>query len=94
MSENKQDWRKELDALLARLVDEELNPTETARLNEILRDEPEACEEYHAYLDVHEGLGEQLSAPDFTALDKVVAPEPEPSYPRTCAPFWQWPPWW
>tara|TARA_Y100000588_G_scaffold273078_1_gene288893 strand:+ start:688 stop:2028 length:1341 start_codon:yes stop_codon:yes gene_type:complete len=82
MSENKQDWRNELDALLARLVDEELNPTETARLNEILRDEPEACEEYHAYLDVHEGLGEQLSAPDFTALDKVVAPEPEPSYLR------------
>ena len=82
MSENKQDWRKELDALLARLVDEELNPTETARLNEILRDEPKACEEYHAYLDVHEGLGEQLSAPDFTALDKIVVPEPEPSYLR------------
>ena len=82
MSKNKQDWRKELDVLLARLIDEELNPTETARLNEILRDEPEACEEYHAYLDVHEGLGDQLSAPDFTALDKVVAPEPQPSYLR------------
>ena len=82
MSENKQDWRKELDVLLARLIDEELNPTETARLNEILRDEPEACEEYHAYLDVHEALGEQLSAPDFTALDKIIAPEPQPSYLR------------
>ncbi len=82
MSENKQDWRKELDVLLARLIDEELNPTETARLNEILRDEPEACEEYHTYLDVHEALGEQLSAPDFTALDKIVAPEPQPSYLR------------
>ena len=82
MSDNKQDWHEELDVLLARLVDEELSPTEAARLNEILRDEPEASKEYHAYLDVHEGLGEQLSVPDFTALDKVVTPEPEPSYLR------------
>ena len=82
MSDNKQDWHEELDVLLARLVDEELSPTEAARLNEILRDEPEARKEYHAYLDVHEGLGEQLSVPDFTALDKVVTPEPEPSYLR------------
>ena len=39
-------------------------------------------QEYHTYLDVHEALGEQLSAPDFTALDKIVAPEPQPSYLR------------
>ena len=82
MSENEQDWREELNALLARLVDEELSPAETARLNEILRDEPEACEEYHAYLDVHEALRGQLSVPDFTDVDKLIAPKPEPSYLR------------
>jgi len=82
MSENKQDWREELNALLGRLVDEELSPAETARLNEILRDEPEAGEEYHAYLEVHEALREQLSVPDFTAMDKLIAPKPEPSYLR------------
>ena len=82
MSENKQDWREELNALLGRLVDEELSPAETARLNEILRDEPEAVEEYHAYLEVHEALREQLSVPDFTAMDKLIAPKPEPSYLR------------
>ena len=82
MSENKQDWREELNALLGRLVDEELSPAETVRLNEILRDEPEACEEYHAYLDVHEALRGQLSVPDFTAMDKLIVPKPEPSYLR------------
>ena len=82
MSENEQDWREELTTLLGRLVDEELSPAETVRLNEILRDEPEACEEYHAYLDVHEALREQLSVPDFTAMDKLIAPKREPSYLR------------
>ena len=82
MSEKKQTWQDELDTLLARLVDEELSPTETKRLNEILSDNPAARDQYHAYMDVHEALQEQFSIPDFTALDKVVTPEPEPSYRR------------
>ena len=82
MSEKKQTWQDELDTLLARLVDEELSATDTKRLNEILRDNPAARDQYHAYMDVHEALQEQFSIPDFTALDKVVTPEPEPSYRR------------
>ena len=82
MSEKKQTWQDELDTLLARLVDEELSTTDTKRLNEILNDNPAARDQYHAYMDVHEALQEQFSIPDFTALDKVVTPEPEPSYRR------------
>ena len=82
MSEKKQTWQDELDTLLARLVDEELSATDTKRLNEILSDNPAARDQYHAYMDVHEALQEQFSIPDFTALDKVVTPEPEPSYRR------------
>ena len=83
MSEKKQTWQDELDTLLARLVDEELSTTDTKRLNEILSDNPAARDHYHVYMDVHEALQEQFSIPDFTALDKVVTPEPEPSYRRT-----------
>ena len=82
MSEKKQTWQDELDTLLARLVDEELSTTDTKRLNEILSDNPAARDQYHAYMDVHEALQEQFSIPDFTALDKVVTPEPGPSYRR------------
>ena len=82
MSEKKQTWQDELDTLLARLVDEELSTTDTKRLNEILSDNPAARDQYHAYMDVHEALQEQLSIPDFTALEKVVTPKPEPSYRR------------
>lgn len=82
MSEKKQIWQDELDTLLARLVDEELSTTDTKRLNEILSDNPAARGHYHVYMDVHEALQEQFSIPDFTALDKVVTPEPEPSYRR------------
>ena len=82
MSEKKQTWQDELDTLLARLVEEELSTTDTKRLNEILSDNPAARDQYHAYMDVHEALQEQFSIPDFTALDKVVTPEPEPSYRR------------
>ncbi len=82
MSEKKQTWQDELDTLLARLVDEELSTTDTKRLNEILSDNPAARDQYHAFMDVHEALQEQFSIPDFTALNKVVTPEPEPSYRR------------
>jgi len=82
MSDTYSTWKKELDALLGRLVDGELSPDDEARLNEILRDEPEAREEYHAYLDVHEGLQEQLAIPDFSAMDGVIGPKPKPSYLR------------
>jgi hypothetical protein len=82
MSKNKQTWRNELDTLLNRLVDDELTEAETARLNDILRDEPEAREDYHAFMDVHEALGEQLAIPDFTAVDKGIIAQPQPSYIR------------
>ncbi|SVB29393.1 uncharacterized protein METZ01_LOCUS182247, partial [marine metagenome] len=59
-----------------------MSTTDTKRLNEILSDNPAARDQYHAYMDVHEALQEQFSIPDFTALDKVVTPEPEPSYRR------------
>ena len=82
MSEKKQTWQDELDTLLARLFDEELSPSDTKRLNEILSDNPAARDQYLAYMDVHEALQEEFFIPDFTALDKVVTPEPEPSYRR------------
>jgi len=82
MSDTYSTWKKELDALLGRLVDGELLPDDEARLNEILRDEPGAREEYHAYLDVHEGLQEQLAMPDFSAMDRVIGSKPKPSYLR------------
>ena len=84
MNEQQPPWRDELDTLLGRLVDEELSETETARLNEILRTQPEAKAQYHAYLDVHENLETQFAVPDFGALDavtKIVEP-PQPSYTR------------
>ena len=76
------EWRQELDELLGRLVDDALTPSDRDRLNEILRDEPEAAAQYHAYLDVHEGLELQLSIPNFEALDattKIVEPPSTPS---------------
>ena len=84
MSEQQLPWRDELDTLLGRLVDEDLSETEAARLNEILRTQPEAKAQYHAYLDVHEDLETQFAVPDFGALDavtKIVEP-PQPSYTR------------
>ena len=77
------EWRQELDELLGRLVDDALTPSDRDRLNEILRDKPEAATQYHAYLDVHEGLELQLSIPNFEALDattKIVEPPSTPSY--------------
>ena len=83
MSEQQPPWRDELDTLLGRLVDEELSETETARLNEILRTQPEAKAQYHAYLDVHEDLETQFAVPDFSALDattKLVEKPVNPTY--------------
>ena len=48
MSEQQPPWCDELDTLLGRLGDEELSETETARLNEILRTQPEEKAQYHA----------------------------------------------
>ena len=76
MSDNKNIWQDELDTLLNRLVDEELAAEDQARLNEILHEQPEAREQYHQYLDVHEGLQANLAMPDFSSLDAVLTPEP------------------
>ena len=76
MSDNKNTWQDELDTLLNRLVDEELAAEDQARLNEILHEQPEAREQYHQYLDVHEGLQANLAMPDFSSLDTVLTPEP------------------
>ena len=80
MTEKNEPWREELDMLLNRLVDGELTAAETKQLNDILRDEPAAHDEYHTFMDVHEALAEQLAMPDFTAMDKVIVPQPQPSY--------------
>ena len=80
MSEKNKPRREELDTLLNRLVDGELTAAETERLNDILRDEPAARDEYHTFMDVHEALAEQLAMPDFTAMDKVIVPQPQSSY--------------
>lgn len=82
MSEKNEPWREELDTLLNRLVDDELTAAETERLNDILRDEPAARDEYHAFMDVHEALAAQLAMPDFTAMDKVIVPQPQPSFAK------------
>ena len=74
MSDNKNTWQDELDTLLNRLVDEELAAEDQARLNEILHEQPEAREQYHQYLDVHEGLQANLAMPDFSSLDAVLTP--------------------
>ena len=76
MSDNKNTWQDQLDTLLNRLVDEELAAEDQARLNEILHEQPEAREQYHQYLDVHEGLQANLAMPDFSSLDAVLTPEP------------------
>ena len=76
MSDNKNIWQDELDTLLNRLVDEELSSEDKARLNEILHEQPEAREQYHQYLDVHEGLQANLAMQDFSSLAAVLTPEP------------------
>jgi ferric-dicitrate binding protein FerR (iron transport regulator) len=53
-----------------------LSSEDKARLNEILHEQPEAREQYHQYLDVHEGLQANLAMPDFSSLDTVLTPEP------------------
>ena len=84
MNEQQPAWRLELDIILGRLADEELSESDYSRLNEILRAYPEAQEQYHAFLNIHEGLQAQLSMPDFTALDATteLVESPQPSYTR------------
>ena len=69
MKEEEKLWKKELDALLGKLVDDCLTVADKARLNEILQTEPEARELYHEYLDLHGALGERLGILDFSSLN-------------------------
>jgi ferric-dicitrate binding protein FerR (iron transport regulator) len=80
--------RAELDDLLRRLSDGSLAPEDSARLNELLHGDPEACEAYlrHATLDaqLHQELGVQRpladTLPPFARA--AAAPPPRPSGPR------------
>ena len=61
-----------VDALLGRLVDDDLSARDRERLNAILLEHPEARKIYRQYLDVHGALQEHLAEPDFSALDPVL----------------------
>ena len=73
MNDMKNHWEKEFDALLGRLVDDDLSARDRERLNAILLEHPEARKIYRQYLDVHGVLQEHLAEPDFSALDPVAA---------------------
>ena len=92
MSEIQKSWKEELDALLGKLVDEDLTVAEKDRLNQILLAEPEAQERYHEYLDLHGDLEEHLGIPDFSSLNAVIDPEAKEA-PRKTSIFssgWAW----
>jgi len=72
MKDMKNHWEKEFDALLGRLVDDDLSVRDRERLNAILLEHLEAREIYRQYLDVHGALQEHLAEPDFSALDPVL----------------------
>ena len=63
MKEEEKSWKDELDALLGKLVDDDLTVADKARLNEILQTESEAQELYHEYLDLHGALEERWACP-------------------------------
>jgi hypothetical protein len=75
MIEEEKLWKRELDSLLGKLVDDGLAIADKERLNEILQAEPEARELYHEYLDVHVALEERLGIPDFSSLNAVIDPD-------------------
>ena len=83
-------WKKELDALLGKLVDDGLSATDKARLNEILLTEPEAQEFYHDYLDLHVALEERLGIPDFSPLNAVIDPDTKPRTKSPSILFGSW----
>ena len=83
MNEEEKLWKNELDALLGKLVDEDLTAAEKARLNETLQIGPEVRDYYSEYLDLHGALEEHIGIPDFSSLNAVIDPdtkeEPKPA---------------
>ena len=90
MNEEEKLWKKELDALLGKLVDDSLLATDKVRLNEILQVEPEAQELYQEYLDLHGALEERLGIPDFSSLNAVIDPETKAEPKPAAFPFGGW----
>ena len=87
-------WKKDLDSLLASVVEDELSATELVRLDEILLANPDAREFYQQYIDVHNSLQEHLALPDFAAMNQAVEtvtkPEGKTIAQRNFTPIWQW----
>ena len=69
------DWKKDLDPLLAKVVEDELSATERGRLDEMLLANPNAREIYRKYVDVHCSLQEHLALPDFSAMNQACHPD-------------------
>gem|GEM_PF-3009251 len=88
------DWKKDLDLLLAKVVEDELSATEMVRLDEILFANPDAREFYRQYINVHSSLQEHLALPDFSAMNQAVEtvtkPEGKTIARPNFTPIWQW----
>jgi hypothetical protein len=83
-------WNEELDALLGKLVDEDLTVAEKARLNETLQTGPEVRDYYHEYLDLHGALEEHIGIPDFSSLNAVIDPDSKEESKPASIPFGNW----
>ena len=90
MKEDEKIYQKGIDTLLVKLVDGGLSVEEKARLNEILRNEPEARKYYHEYLDLHGALEECFGVPDFSSLNAVIDPETKPQTKSSPILFGGW----
>ena len=90
MKEDEKIYQKGIDTLLVKLVDGGLSVEEKARLNEILRNEPEARKYYHEYLDLHGALEERFGVPDFSSLNAVIDPETKPQTKSSPILFGGW----
>lgn len=88
------DWKKDLDSLLAKVVEDELSATERGRLDEMLLANPNAREIYRKYVDVHCSLQEHLALPDFSAMNQAIEAVSEPAGKKISRPSfsfaWQW----
>lgn len=78
--------KKELDSLLAKVVEDELSATERGRLDEMLLANPNTREIYRQYVDVHCSLQEHLALPDFSAMNQAIEAVSEPAGKKTSRP--------
>lgn len=90
MNEEEKLWKDELDALLGKLVDEDLTAAEKARLNESLQIGPEVRDYYSEYLDLHGALEEHIGIPDFSSLNAVIDPDTKEESKPASIHFGNW----